>query len=252
MNPREYQAHYELEESHWWFKSRRGMAFRLLSRVLQERGTACILDAGCGTGINLTSLCGYGMSFGCDFAPEALAFCRLRGLTGLTRADVNAFPYRDGAFDLVTFFDVLYHEAVRDDVAVLRDAARILKPGGLVLITDSAFESLRGPHDTAMRGARRYTRKGLSAKCEAAGLAPLHSTYFYMATFPAVYLKRRAERRHAVRHPEREIKSDLAAAAHPVNTALTALLGLEGRWAARRRLPFGSSVVILAKKPARP
>lgn len=251
MESREYRAHFELEESHWWFKSRRRLALRLLRRVLPKGRPARILDAGCGTGINMAGMARFGRVFGCDFAPEALSFCRERGLSGLARADVNRLPYRDAAFDLVTFFDVLYHEAVLDDAAVLRDAACILKPGGLVLITDSAFESLRGPHDIAMRGARRYTRKDLGDKCEAAGLKPVHSTYFYMATFPLVWLKRKAEQRRADRHPEREIRSDLAPAAKPVNAFLSALLGLEGRWAARRRLPFGSSVVILARKPDR-
>jgi len=249
MESREYQAHFELEESHWWFKSRRRIAFRLLGKSLPKDGSLRILDAGCGTGINLAGLARFGRVFGCDFAPEALAFCGRRGLTGLARADVNSLPYRAGAFDLVTFFAVLYHEAVRDDIAVLRDAARTLKPGGFALITDSAFDFLRGPHDAAMHGARRFTQRELMAKCEAAGLEPVHATYFYSSTFPAVYLKRRAERRRSARHPEAEVQSDLAPAARPVNALLSALLSLEGRWAARRRLPFGSSVVVLARKP---
>jgi hypothetical protein len=45
------------------------------------------------------------------------------------------------------------------------------------------------------------------------------------------------------------MRSDLAPAARPINAILGGLLGLEGRWASRRRLPFGSSVVVLARKP---
>ncbi|MCX6560371.1 MAG: class I SAM-dependent methyltransferase [Candidatus Aminicenantes bacterium] len=249
MEAREYQAHFELEERHWWFRSRRRLAFRILGRALPRDGSPRILDAGCGTGINLAGMARFGRVSGCDFATEALAFCRQRGLDGLVRADVNRLPYREDAFDLVTFFDVLYHQAVTDDAAVLRDAFHILKPGGYVLIMDSAFDFLRGPHDAAMHGARRYTRRELVAKCEAAGLQPVHATYFYMTTFPAVYLKRRVERRRAARHPEMETRSDLAPTARPINAVLGGLLGLEGRWASRRRLPFGSSVVVLARKP---
>lgn len=227
------------------------MAFRLLARVLPKDGSLRILDAGCGTGINMAGMSRFGLVFGCDFAPEALAFGRERGLAGLVRADVNRLPYRDKAFDLVTFFDVLYHEAVADDAEVLRDAARALKPGGFILITDSAFDFLRGPHDAAMQGTRRYTLKKMTAKCEAAGLEPVHATYFFKSTFLAVYLKRRVERRRAVRHPDAVLKSDLAPAARPVNAILSALLSLEGRWAAHRRVPFGSSVVVLARKPVK-
>jgi SAM-dependent methyltransferase len=249
VESREYQAHFELEERHWWFQSRRRMAFRLLGKVLPKAGSLRILDAGCGTGINLTWLARIGRPFGCDFASAALHFCRKRGLTDLVRADVNGLPYRDGAFDLVTFFDVLYHEAVADDVGVLREAARVLKPGGLVLITDSAFDFLRGPHDAAMGGARRYTLCGLAAKLGPAGLEPVRKSYFYMTTFPAVFLRRWIERRRAAEHPEAAVRSDLAPVARPVNALMSALLGLEGRWAARHRLPFGSSVVVLARKP---
>lgn len=249
MEAREYQAHFELEERHWWFRSRRRLAFQILGRALSGHDSPLILDAGCGTGINLAGLARFGRAFGCDFAADALAFCRTRGLTGLVRGDVNRLPYRGQSFDLVTFFDVLYHEAVSDDAAVLRDTFRILKPGGFVLITDSAFDFLRGPHDAAMHGARRYTRPELRAKVAAAGFEPVHATYFYLSTFPAVFLKRRAERRRAARHPEEEMRSDLAPAARPINAILGGLLGLEGRWASRRRLPFGSSVVVLARKP---
>ncbi len=249
MNPQEYRAHFELEERHWWFKSRRRLAFRLLAGAIPKSVPIRILDAGCGTGINVAGMARFGRVFGCDFAPPALAFCRERGIDGLARVDINSLPYHDAAFDLITLFDVLYHQAVIDDVAVLREAARALAPGGLVLITDSAFASLRGPHDIAMRGARRYTLKELTDKCGAAGFIPLHATYFYMATFPIVWLKRRSEQSAAKHHPERPIRSDLAPAAKPVNAVLSALLGWEGRWASRRRLPFGSSVVVLAGKP---
>jgi hypothetical protein len=101
-----------------------------------------------------------------------------------------------------------------------------------------------------MRGARRYTRQELAGKCETAGLLPIHATYFYMATFPFIWLKRRLERIAMKRHPERPIRSDLAPAAKAVNAGLSAFLGWEGRWASRRRLPFGSSVVVLARKAA--
>ncbi|MDD8027149.1 MAG: class I SAM-dependent methyltransferase [Acidobacteriota bacterium] len=250
MEAREYQAHFELEERHWWFRARRKLAFGLLRRYIPRDGSPRILDAGCGTGLNLAGLAELGAAYGCDFAPEALAFCRERGLTGLARADVNRLPYRDAVFDLMTFFDVLYHEAVLDDVSVLRQAGRLLKPGGFILITDSAFEFLRGPHDAAMHGARRYTRREMEEKLKAAGLEPVRSTYFYMTVFPAVYGRRRFERRRAARHPETALRSDLAPAARPVNAALTALLTLEAGWAIRHVLPFGSSVVALARKPS--
>jgi len=249
MEKAEYQKHYELERDFWWFKSRRAAAFRILKRALKSAGRpARILDGGCGTGINLTELDGLGQSFGCDLAVEALNFCRQRGLTRLTRADVRLLPYLSGRFDLVTLFDVLYHKEIPDDVEVLGEVRRVLKDDGLFLMTDSALEILRGPHDEAMQGLRRYDKKGLRAKLEEAGFEVVRLSYFFMTTFPAVYLKRRLERRRAARHPGAVPRSDLPSAPGRLNGVLAGLLSIEAALAARRNLPIGSSIIALARK----
>jgi SAM-dependent methyltransferase len=248
MDTHEYQAHYELEERYWWFRARRKAAFRILRRALPRDGSLRILDAGCGTGINLAELGRFGQAFGFDFAAEALAFCRKRNLEGLARADANRLPYRNAAFDLVTYFDVLYHEAVTDDAAALREAARVLKPGGFVLITDSAFEFLRGPHDAAMHGARRYDKKTLRGKLEAAGFEAVRLSYFFMTTFPLIYLKRRLEKRRATRNPGAMPQSDLQPIPPWLNGVLIGALSGEAAWAGRRNVPIGSSIIALACK----
>jgi SAM-dependent methyltransferase len=247
MEKAEYHAHYELEERYWWFRARRKLAFRILRRALRRKDGLRILDAGCGTGINLSGLARFGAAFGFDFAPEALAFCRQRGLSGLARADANRLPYKDASFDLLAFFDVLYHQGISDDMA-LAEAARVLKTGGLILITDSALETLRGPHDEAMQGARRYDKKGLRTKLEGAGFEVIRLSYFFMTTFPAVYLKRHWETHRAARHPEAGFRSDLPTSPGRLNGVLAGLLSIEAALAARRNLPIGSSIVALARK----
>jgi SAM-dependent methyltransferase len=249
MDKSEYQRHFELESDFWWFKSRRAAAFRILKRGLKAIGRPRrILDAGCGTGINLTELEPLGPAFGCDLAPEALAFCRRRGLTRLARADVRRLPYIAESFDLVTLFDVLYHKDIPDDVAVLREVRRVLKDGGHLLMTDSAFEILRGPHDEAMQGLRRYDKKTLKGRLEDAGFEVVRLSYFFMTTFPAVYAKRQLERRRADRHPEGAPRSDLAPVPRWLNCVLGSLLRPEAAWVSRRDLPFGSSIIALARK----
>jgi SAM-dependent methyltransferase len=249
MEKAEYQKHYELERDFWWFKSRREAAFRILARALKSaKRPARILDGGCGTGINLTALDSLGESFGCDLAREALVFCRRRGLTRLTRADVRSLPFLPGRFDLVTLFDVLYHKEIPDDVAVLREVRRVLTDGGLFLMTDSALEILRGPHDEAMQGLRRYNKKELRSKLEGAGFEVLRLSYFFMSTVPAVYLKRRRERRRAARNPGAVPRSDLEPVPRWLNRFLCGILRVEAAWAARRDLPIGSSIIALARK----
>jgi SAM-dependent methyltransferase len=250
MEREEYRRHYELEESHWWFRSRRTLVFRILRRRLPSRAAESrrLLDAGCGAGINLARLADHGRAFGCDLSPDALAFCRERNLTGLVQADVRRLPFRTESFDLVTFFDVLYHKDIPDDTAVLREACRVLRAGGYCLITDSALERLRGPHDEAHHGARRYDKDSLGEKLRSAGFEIVHLTYFYLSTYPAVSLRRRLERRRAVRHPGEPPRSDLTPVPRILDAFLGGLVGLEARIAARFRLPIGSSIVALAIK----
>ncbi|MBN1938045.1 MAG: methyltransferase domain-containing protein [Candidatus Aminicenantes bacterium] len=252
MERDEYRRHFELEESHWWFRSRRALVFRLIRARVRAflPPSPRILDAGCGTGINLARLGDFGRAFGCDIAAEALSFSRERGLLRLARADANRLPFLDERFDLVTFFDVLYHRDITDDTATLRDTVRILRPGGFCLITDSALEKLRGPHDEAHHGARRYDKAGLRAKLEAAGFEVVHLTYFFMTTYPAVSLRRRLERRQAARRPQLAAQSDLSFNPRWLDAAMSGILKLEAGLAARRTLPVGSSIVALARKSA--
>src|SRR5688572_28801414 len=123
---------YRVEDSMWWYVGMRRIGEALLDGRLQPG--LRILDAGAGTGGNLRWLGRFGTAFGVDLAPEALHFCRERGLTTVARASVTDLPYRDSTFDLVTSFDVIYHLGVADDVAALREAARVLKPHGTLLV----------------------------------------------------------------------------------------------------------------------
>jgi SAM-dependent methyltransferase len=249
MEKAEYQKHYELERDFWWFKSRRAAAFRILRRWFRPAAfPAHILDGGCGTGINLTELDRFGRACGCDLAAEALSFCRQRGLTRLARADVRRLPYRGESFDLVTLFDVLYHKEIPDDVAVMREVRRVLKEGGLFLMTDSALEILRGPHDEAMQGLRRYNKKMLRAKLEEAGFEIVRLSYFFMTTFPIIFLKRRLEKRRAARNPGEVPRSDLEPVSSWLNHLLCGVLRVEAAWTVHRNLPIGSSIIALAKK----
>jgi SAM-dependent methyltransferase len=250
MEKDEYRKHFELEENHWWFKSRRAAAFGILHRALKSASETPtrILDGGCGTGLNLTELEKLGSAFGCDLAPEALDFCRRRGLSRLCRADVRCLPFQSGSFNLVTLFDVLYHKDISDDVEVLREVRRVLADGGYFLMTDSALEILRGPHDQAMQGLRRYDKRILRGKLEEAGFEVVRLSYFFLAAFPAVYMTRRRERRRAARHPDEEPRSDLKPVPRRLNNFLSGLFRIEAAWASRRSLPIGSTIIALARK----
>ena len=160
MNLAEYQRMYEAEERQWWYAGMRALSLAVLadplSRVAPAGRAARILDAGCGTGNNLLHLARHGRAVGVDLSEEALRFCRTRGVAAAL-GGLMALPFPDGAFDCVTSFDVIYHRWVEDDAAAVREMARVLRPGGLLLGASPAARA-PGGHDEAVHSRHRYRR----------------------------------------------------------------------------------------------
>jgi 2-polyprenyl-3-methyl-5-hydroxy-6-metoxy-1,4-benzoquinol methylase len=96
-----------------------------------------LLDVGCGSGDWLLAMSQRGWRVeGLDFDSNAVAVARSRGLKVATGA-LEAQQYNNSTFDAVTLSHVIEH--VPDPVACLRECARVLKPGGrLVLLTPNA------------------------------------------------------------------------------------------------------------------
>jgi SAM-dependent methyltransferase len=116
--------------------------FERISAALHERlPCRSFLDAGCGDGRYFAVLAGRAPSeriAGCDIAERILETARATaaraGLTPeLVRSNVESLPFEDGAFDLVLCTQVLEH--VVDPPAVLRELARVLEPGGTLLLS---------------------------------------------------------------------------------------------------------------------
>src|SRR5512139_1870061 len=101
MEKQEYVKHYELEQDYWWFAGRREIILGVLRSLRYQPGKALLLDAGCGTGINLQAVQPFGHAVGLDHEPDALRFCRMRGLNNVLRADIRNLPFSEGTFDVV-------------------------------------------------------------------------------------------------------------------------------------------------------
>ena len=237
-----------VEDTHWWFEGMERITSRLLAvaGVLADGRERRVLDAGCGTGRNLLFLGRYGEAVGLDGSAVALECCRERGLERLVCGTVNALPFADAAFDLVTSFDVLTAAGV-DDRAALQESARVLRPGGHFLVRVAAYDWLRSRHDEEWTIQHRYERRELCAKVRATGLEICRASYANTWLLPVALAKRLAERWF----PPREETSDLELGAQrTVSTRLLrAVLASEAGWVAGRGLPCGLSFIILARKP---
>lgn len=241
MEPREYERMFALEDHHWWFRSKRALVRTLLEQYASGPGRG--LDLGCGTGGTLAALGPEGRWVGLDYEPLALAFCRKRGLARLVRGSATALPFRAASFDCCLALDLLYHRGVDDERRALAECHRVLRPGGLLVVTDSALAWLRSPHDEAVHGRTRYTRAELVRLVQGAGFRVLRASHLYTLLFPLLagfrLLRWLAPGRDA---------SDLFPLPAAVNAGLLAIQALERALLRVIDLPIGTSVVCCARR----
>jgi SAM-dependent methyltransferase len=245
LNPSEYELMFQVEQKHWWYLGMQGITETLLRDRYPNRGNLDILDAGCGTGFAMTGyLPNYGTVTGIDISRLALDFCLQRGASRLGRGSVLQLPFADACFDLVTSFDVLYEDSVLDDDAVLEEFFRVLRPGGRVLLRLPAYDWLRGQHDRVIHTARRYQRRQVISMLQASKFEVELASHANMFLFPMALIKRVFDQLFK-NHPP---TSDLAFPVGPVNALLGKILALEAPLIRKYRLPFGLSIIAIAKK----
>ena len=201
-----------------------------MRRYLASAG-ARVLDVGSGTGALVRELetAGY----------RATGIDPLASGAGAVRGDGLCLPFRAARFDGVTMLDVLEHV---DDDSLLREAARVLRPGGAVFLTVPASDRLWSSRDDAAGHLRRYTRRTLTRVIESAGLKIVHLTCYQFFLFPLLVAARVFGRNSsAVRAAEERPGPAANALFRAINLA-------EARCAPLVRWPWGSSLVAVCTK----
>ncbi len=245
MEPDEYRRIALAQDEHWWYRNTRAVCAELLSPWL--RTGQRLLDAGCGPGGNGAWMAQHGSVVGLDRVAAALTLAaahrpELRTVLG----DLTELPFPDSTFDVVLDVTVTY--AVPDHERAIGELARVTRPGGAVLVFEPAFAALRRAHDTTVHGVRRYRRRELVTLLERSGLHDQRSTYVYSFLAPAAAGLALADRVHPPRDPGRT--SDVERSA--LDRVFGPLSVLERRWLRTHRIPFGTSVAVVATRPDGP
>lgn len=240
-----YEEYARIEAVHWWFEGRRAIFDALLAQ-LPLSPSALLLDLGCGTGANLSFLSRYGRVIGLDWGAAAARYSRRRTALPVLRGDVQALPFQSDSVDLVTAFDLIEH--IDDDQACVREMARVVRPGGFVLVTVPAFPWMWGRQDVINHHKRRYRAKELARLFETASLQIQRLTYLNTFLFPVVAAVRLARR--VVPEKNTELVSDFSMTKPgKINDWLGKLFSLEAPLIARFNLPVGVSLLCLAQRP---
>lgn len=246
MEIEEYARIAAAEDDHWWYRNTRALMADLLGPWLRPGPPlGHVLDAGCGPGGNGAWLAAHGAVVGADLSREALEFVSVRRPeTAPVCAALERLPFADAAFDVVAAITVLY--CIDDDRAAVRELARVVRPGGAVLLMEPAFQWLTRAHDKTVHSRRRYTRPGLVERVRTAGLTVTRATYAYSFLVPPAALLALAERLRP--HAAAAAGSDVERSGFD---PVFAWLGrAERRWLRGHTVPFGSTVAVVATRPA--
>jgi SAM-dependent methyltransferase len=237
METPEYALMDAAEEAMWWY---RALHRRLLDALAEVDGA--VLDAGCGTGGFMARLAAQRPDLrvaGIDYFPAAAARAAKKSGRPAACASVQVLPFADGVFDAVVSADVLCHRSLEPGAA-LDEFARVLRPGGRLVLNLPAFDWLRSAHDIRVKTARRSTAGALKTLLQAHGFAPVRVGYWNSLLLPLMVLERKVLARKA------DSPSDVKPFPPLLDSALFAVTELERKLSLA--LPAGGSVFTIARR----
>ena len=186
MQSDQFQLHAEIENRHWWFCGRRRIVRRLLAELAPPNTGRRVVDVGCGTGANIASLADAYTCHGIDPSAEGIALARRRfpAVQFTCGLAPDGFGPEEREADVMLAMDVMEH--VPDDFLFASSLLGALKPGGHLLITVPADESLWSAHDEAFGHYRRYDRRRLERVWRDLPVTPVLVSHYMARLLPAV------------------------------------------------------------------
>jgi SAM-dependent methyltransferase len=231
------------EARHFWFVSRKQLIVDTIATHFS--GARSMLDVGCGSGAVAAAVArarpSMRVTAGDVLAAGVEAGRRSIPEVSFVQFDIRSLPYNE-EFDVVTAFDVIEH--VDDDASVLAQMRAAARPGGGLVITVPQHQWLWSSSDDFSRHRRRYARRELRAKLEAAGFTVQRLTSFMSVLLPALVVSRWRDRRVEEYDPVRELRIG-----DGINRIFAAACAAE-RWLIARgvALPAGGSLLAIARR----
>lgn len=252
MQPQAYEQLCKVSDTYWYHHAVRKLMETYLEHIRDEPDKPLkILDVGCGTGSMFNMLQKYGQVTGLELSDYAVKLCcQKHPDADIKKGSANNLSnlFSKSSFDLITFFNVLYHKWIENDKDVIKQAFEIIKPGGYIVLVDPAFKFLYRDNDKICYGLRRYTRKDVKNMLHDTGFNLVKSTYFNSVSFIPALILSIAQRFGIFRM--HKASSELGELPIPINQTLKGIMFLERVWINIIGLmPLGVSVLSIARKP---
>lgn len=242
-----YELHREIEDRHWWFLARRKIILDRLSFYLPRNRGLTVVEVGCGTGGNLAQLRKYYRAIGTEISPRAANIARRK--TGCPvflgdRLDVMGNMTQE--VDGILLLDLLEH--LQDPVRFLKQINRSLTDRVTLLVTVPAGQWFFSEHDLAFGHIKRYDRHLLEQELRKAGFKIIYISPFNTILYLPALIVRLTRKAIMPFRRGKQYKTDFWIPPQILNNALAAAMGLERFLLRKISLPFGLSIVAIAKK----
>jgi 2-polyprenyl-3-methyl-5-hydroxy-6-metoxy-1,4-benzoquinol methylase len=249
-----------MQRRHFWYQGRHELILRVLQQEIPRhfggRKDLAAIDMGGGCGGWVEYLRVHGPA---RFQTLALADSSIRALT-LAGAVVGSSAPRyqidlldlpwSADWDLIFLLDVLEH--IPDHEQALREIAKCLRPGGLLLVATPALNCFWTYNDDIAQHQRRYCRQDFQALAGSCGLELLRTDYFMFLLSPVLLLSRWLLRPPQAATPE-QLRQHLARThripSQPINWCFSRLLSLEASLVNAIRFPWGTSILAVFRRP---
>lgn len=245
MNAEEYANLERVEREHWYYSGKRVLVRDLIERSAAPKPADTLLDCGAGTGLFAQEMASRCRVLVLDEHEESLRRLRERFRPEqVLRLTDGGLPLPDQSIEYVTALDVLEHLA--DDAAAVEGFHRVLKPGGLAVITVPASMALWSDWDEVLHHYRRYDRAQLERLFAPDKWEIVHVNYTNVVVFPAVWLVRKWRMLRRKQGASEGTRSEDKVPGRSLNDLLRGVFVRLGK--SSLPFPFGVSLVLVARR----
>ncbi len=250
INKAEYQAMYNVEAELWWYKILHGKVLKQIDANFKTKEIK-VLDAGCGTGgmLDVLKRNGFTNISGFDYNPHAVEFTNLRGFA-VDQINILKVSehFKADSYDVIVCNDVMYQFEETEIIDILNQLLSLLKPNGVLITNNNAFEIFRGTHDIAVGSKKRFQLSDFKSYIDGSNVSILNYSYWSFFLSPLILVIRLIQKLQLKLNlvDLENIKSDVALPSKFMNSLFYNVVKIEDKIS--NFYPFGSSMLLIFRR----